>query len=919
MVIALSLSKPLSKKFEVGSASVFGTLSLQMDEEDDEDHLQHRDVPRPGGPARDIQAQWDALLEPQEEAGQEIPEAEADAGLQRFHDLLGQPRVSRKGRPNRALQEFFSEMAGAEVVPGAGALAEPEREMAPDVPERAPVLKVLPSIPQVLSNKFLRRAMAGSAVKHPATAVLQEAWRQVILEKVPSDEKVGALASKYLHSGFHLTSTVVLQQQFDVDPRGAMTRLNRLACSLWLQDLWERASLEQTLVQHLPAQSLLFYGDFCSYDETPMVTAVKLSKGEATSSNPLQDPLPHHVACLEALHRGVPCPKLSTTSKLLQVRQEYGMLLKIQLGNRPQDPFFCYILGNTSSPLQAMGRNNAQTLVECLRRVQGNDPSANGFQSKARVVVLDQAPANSLAEDVIMHSRPAGWQHVILPCDTHKVSLCMSKTFDQLLAPHVSGLINTAISIREGGKMSIFRAALSEVIQERLRICRGECSMEAKKHREAVMDLFITHDNNGIVKRTMLTAAANGDWRNPEQLEHYVPRTDPAPTAQQVGRHVEKCLVAALAGHQPHMYPRHRWTGADEAVDDLAILFAVHNLLPHVYARFQNMVDNKAQGLDTRRLNNPESEERSDSANPNPGFECSDAPVIAEDGLLHSGMAAPLLPTAGPVPESLSAAQNAHVRSSAGKWMYSEPYAHLCLMRVVLNPLCQLMRDQLFLGGQDYELQERCKMAQAMSEGTTGGFDGRSFRVVEAASGSLEEKFAEQMKKLFTDKSTWAIFPQSCYTVKFRSLCFRLLTRASACVYQLLALSHKIFPIKLFRLIKQRHLSAEYAAIPQCVKDPWTQELQKLFPTFSEADLIHMLVCQAWSMRTDISDIESRHASVRRQLTTRSVQTWKLGFAQAGCEWLLQTFRRRMEPHKKKPSGQVCEWVLWRLYSTLDL
>ena len=177
---------------------------------------------------------------------------------------------------------------------------------------------------------------------------------------------------------------------------------------------------------------------------------------------------------------------------------------------------------------------------------------------------------------------------------------------------------------------------------------------------------------------------------------------------------------------------------------------------------------------------------------------------------------------------------------------------------------------------------------------TTGGLDGRSFRVVEAASGSLEEKFAKHIQKLFTDKSTWAIFPQSCHTVKFRSLCFRLLTRASACVYQLLALSHKIFPIRLFRLIKQRHLSAEYAAIPQ-------------------------LVCQAWSMRSDISDIESRHASIRRQLTPRSVQTWKLGFAQAGSEWLLQTFRRRMEPHKKKPSGQVCEWVFWRLYSSLGL
>ena len=41
-----------------------------------------------------------------------------------------------------------------------------------------------------------------------------------------------------------------------------------------------------------------------------------------------------------------------------------------------------------------------------------------------------------------------------------------------------------------------------------------------------------------------------------------------------------------------------------------------------------------------------------------------------------------------------------------------------------------------------------------------------------------------------------------------------------------------------------------------------------------------------------ISIIEAKHASIRRQLTARSVQTWALKMATASAEWLCQHIRR---------------------------
>ena len=93
-----------------------------------------------------------------------------------------------------------------------------------------------------------------------------------------------------------------------------------------------------------------------------------------------------------------------------------------------------------------------------------------------------------------------------------------------------------------------------------------------------------------------------------------------------------------------------------------------------------------------------------------------------------------------------------------------------------------------------------------------------------------------------------------------------------------------------------------------CLKDQWTLELQRQFPTLSGAEFQAVLQLQALIQPLDIGEVESRHASIRRQVVQHSVQTWRMAFSQASCEWMMQNFRIAGKKHKaqlKKPSGEV--------------
>ena len=63
-------------------------------------------------------------------------------------------------------------------------------------------------------------------------------------------------------------------------------------------------------------------------------------------------------------------------------------------------------------------------------------------------------------------------------------------------------------------------------------------------------------------------------------------------------------------------------------------------------------------------------------------------------------------------------------------------------------------------------------------------------------------------------------------------------------------------------------------------------------------ELLHKLEFHATFQEEDVADIEARHATVRRLLVSRSVQTHVIKFEDANAEWILH--RARLSGRKSK-------------------
>eukprot|EP00971_Amphidinium_carterae_P264007 5237523-Amphidinium_carterae.1 len=68
---------------------------------------------------------------------------------------------------------------------------------------------------------------------------------------------------------------------------------------------------------------------------------------------------------------------------------------------------------------------------------------------------------------------------------------------------------------------------MSQQILARLKVMRGCPSAEAMRYKQQVCSLFLSRQKSGLTKLILLQTAANGDWRNQENIEHYLPHDAP--------------------------------------------------------------------------------------------------------------------------------------------------------------------------------------------------------------------------------------------------------------------------------------------------------------------------------------------------------------------------------------------------------
>eukprot|EP00971_Amphidinium_carterae_P094857 1876963-Amphidinium_carterae.2 len=152
--------------------------------------------------------------------------------------------------------------------------------------------------------------------------------------------------------------------------------------------------------------------------------------------------------------------------------------------------------------------------------------------------------------------------------------------------------------------------------------------------------------------------------------------------------------------------------------------------------------------------------------------------------------------------------------------------------------------------------------------------------------------FYDSLHEMYTSESAWSIMSERCLTLKCRALGFQLLSRLGGVVKLMISWPHSRFPSRVFGVLQNVMCAAEISAAPPCMKDNLTLKLEQQFGSVADKRALACLELVASQQSLDISCIESRHASTRRQVLIRSCQTWVSALTQISAEWLLQNFRR---------------------------
>lgn len=509
---------------------------------------------------------------------------------------------------------------------------------------------------------------------------------------------------------------------------------------------------------------------------------------------------------------------------------------------------------------------------------------------------MDSASSNFRAERAILASRRDEghqWQSLFFACEVHKVSIVHRRTFS-ICDDDISGQVHLSLAVNLGTGMLMFGRLLRAFVRERLVVMRGRPPRAAQEYRQHLLRLCMARGSRLLAKRLYLSRLPNGDWRKREVVEVYVPEhvsVDRSRIAEVVGDALQQCV----AGAHLTTYPRHRWTKADRALDDCIMLDAIHGLLSAVFPLWcrecgaigaSSGISEIAQQAGGVALVNPRFPALQDmpEAPAEPLAQAKDAPTAE-----HSS------------PQTADAARedNETHRRVALSWLRSEPLTRIIIIRQAMEPLRQLMAAHLVLGSLGWEEQQDEAAASAATSSSAAA-EGRSYAVVEAASGRLERQCREQVGMLLNEPRLWEhLIPAKDMTLEVRHFCFRLLSGAEALVQEYLALTHAAFPMRMFSLLAGARL-ADILSLPPCCMDEWSADFASRHRLWEEEQVSPEAMAElrlvAILAKVDVSGVEATHASIRRRLFGKGVQTRPLAVAELSAEFALDRARRRGEP-----------------------
>ena len=712
---------------------------------------------------------------------------------------------------------------------------------------------------------------------------LQLPFRAFLLHHCPvapadcSSEEPGIKVAHFYVGGRsgRVMTKAAASEVLGVDERRLESDGCRLANAAVHVDHNVRQLLEALLGQTIADEDLLAYVDGTRSDETPLPVAVP---SQSTAS---QGRVEVHPADAVALQQtALPnfgCSKRNqkTRNKILQSESTWGMLVRAKGVLR-------MIVGSSLTWLQHLERTTGECLAEADRRREAMTSVAHRFRLRTRLSTLDQARSNDRAERFLMSQRPVTWSRLSFPCMVHITAGAYGKVFDEV-SEDISGQIAFALAVNEGAGLALFRKHLRMQVRSKIVILRGEPSKEAVQYRQHLLKLAMARGPRLLQRKAALLCLPNGDWRRRDRIEVWIPARVTDVDEGQIISAVTASLERVLAGCKFTLYPRHRWTKCDEALNEICLLEGVHGLASSTFPSWAQEVSKATS-------------KQAEAAHP--GSEAVldfHAGHSTQAGVMDQGPPDGLTLLADPgfqVAPDLAAGQcfdqarkdNDTHRRMAAEWLATRPLANVLITRQVMEPLRRLLAAQLEISGSHWQHTQRRRASMEPS-----GLCGRSFPVLEYARGGLTTKFHKEVSMLLGEAALWQpIVPELDRTLAKRGLAFRMLSAAGCWIEEGIAHRSRRFPFQLFLLLDSEAHADRILEQPACLLDPWSRDFVE--PHRSEVDGLRGPVPRAKALlvaslaKVDIAEIESWHAAVRRRLVSKGVQTHPLTLAALSSE-----------------------------------
>ena len=474
----------------------------------------------------------------------------------------------------------------------------------------------------------------------------------------------------------------------------------------------------------------------------------------------------------------------------------------------------------------------------------------------------------------------------------------MSKSFN-LVSEDISGLINFALSLNIGSSLLTFRRCLASVVEERLALVFGHPPREVLEHQAFVLQLFGRTGTKVMERQHILQGLRLGDWRKTDVVEVYV-----TPGTQFSCEHILQTVVSglcyALCNSQFSLYPRHRWLGADQAVDQVSMLQAIFGLATAVYQKFLVECGDRGSRDPTshaRSATVPETDPLCPPLQQGQPVSGDANPVLDTPAFPSTEHSFPRLDEAGPdqhggeqnrqADPGAQALINARRRRVAWAWLETSPWWRLIIIRQLMQPASHLLHAYVARSGEKWQIQQHIAMVKqqppeqpAMS---------RKAPLLEYVSLVAEKSCLAQLQEVMASTS-WQWVPQVAWNLECQGLTFRLASRQGCLVHELLVLPTKRYPLKLFNLLVLDDFASTVLAEMPCMLDPFTAAFVKHFSDeglASETSLT-CLNFLAHLASTETIGIEHGHGSVHRLITAQQAHTHipTMGFINA--QWVCQ-------------------------------